>query len=84
VPIVPIAPRYPERARLRGAEGAVDVRVTVLPTGAAGEARVLGAQDPDLAAAALEAGRAARFRPARRGGAPVASELTVRVRFVLD
>ncbi|WP_025323815.1 TonB family protein [Deferrisoma camini] len=78
-------PPYPRLARRRGWQGVVRLRVRVSPDG-----RVLDASVEQssgyrvLDRAALEAVRGWRFRPAVRGGEPVASEVVVPVRFSLN
>ncbi len=78
-------PSYPRLARRRGWQGVVRLRVRVSPDG-----RVLDASVEQssgyrvLDRAALEAVRGWRFRPAVRGGEPVASEVVVPVRFSLN
>lgn len=77
-------PRYPEDARERGAEGRVVLEVAVDATGRARAVRVVRSSgEDDLDAAALKAVRGWRFKPARRGGLPVAGTATVPIRFRL-
>jgi len=78
-------PEYPPRSRRLGEEGLVLLEVEVLPGGEAGEVRVLQAPDyPRLVAAAIEAVRKARFRPALSDGLPVRSFVEIPIRFRLD
>ncbi|GAB4280361.1 MAG: hypothetical protein Kow0092_36000 [Deferrisomatales bacterium] len=78
-------PVYPRLARRRGWQGVVRLRVRVSPAGEVLDAVVeqsSGYRVLDRAAA--EVVRAWRFRPAVRGGRPVASEVVVPVRFSLS
>jgi protein TonB len=78
-------PEYPPRSRRLGEEGLVLLEVEVLPDGRAGKVRVVHAPDyPRLVAAAVEAVRAAKFRPATRGGRPICAVVEVPIRFRLD
>ena len=78
-------PHYPHLARERGWQGEVMLQVRV---GAAGEVQAVRVQHscgyPILDRAALEAVRAWRFLPARRGPLAVESEVRVPVRFRLE
>lgn len=79
------APDYPDEARRRRQEGVVLLRVQVNAKG-----RVEGVEverssgTPSLDQAATRAVRRWEFEPARRGDAPVASTVTVPVRFRLE
>jgi len=78
-------PEYPPRSRRLGEEGLVLLEVEVLPGGEVGEVRVLQAPGyPRLVAAAIEAVRKARFRPALSNGLPVRSLVEIPIRFRLD
>jgi len=78
-------PVYPDSARRRSRQGRVILRVEVGPDGAAGTVAVdESSGDADLDAAALDAVRRWRFRPALRNGFPVAAQVRVPVRFALQ
>jgi protein TonB len=78
------APGYPYAARLRGQHGRVVLRVEVTPGGGAGAVAVERSSGYEiLDRAASEAVRQWRFRPAHRGGVPVAATVQVPVRFDL-
>jgi protein TonB len=79
-----IAPVYPSRQRALGREGTVVLRVTVEADGRARDLVVVMSAGDEFDAAAREAASAARFRPALRAGQPVASSVTLRVRFHLQ
>jgi protein TonB len=79
------APRYPDAARRLGQEGTVTLRVLVNADGM--PARVAlerSSGSPHLDGAALERVRNWRFRPARRGAAPVESWVIVPIVFRLE
>lgn len=79
------APLYPEAARRSGEQGMVTLRVRVARDGAASRVTVeKSSGSPHLDAAALEAVKAWRFTPARRGADPVESWMLVPIVFRLD
>ncbi len=76
-----IRPVYPVGARRRGEEGRVVIEVTVLTSGRTGDHAVVASSGfAELDRAAENAIRRARFAPATRSGAPVASR--IRLTFV--
>jgi protein TonB len=78
------APVYPRESRLRGEQGTVVLEVDVDADGTPAAVRVVeDAGYPRLAAAAVEAARKARFRPATRAGQPVAARVRIPFRFTL-
>jgi TonB family protein len=78
-------PVYPESARQAGAEGFVDVSFVVLRDGRVGWPRILRAEPSGFfEAAALEAVRDWRYRPALAGGVPAECALRTRLRFTLS
>jgi periplasmic protein TonB len=79
-----IEPLYPSRQRMLGREGTVVLLVTVAADGRARSLEVVTSAGGEFDAAAREAASAARFRPALRAGQPVASTVTLRVRFHLQ
>jgi len=83
-PLAPIEPAYPPRMRALGREGEVEARVVVLADGSVGGARLVESSDEAFTAAVRDALGEARFRPAERGGHPVASWVTLRLRFRLE
>ncbi len=75
-------PDFPREAQLRGEHGTVVVLIHVAPDGRASAAELVQSSGwPDLDGAVLEAVRLWRFRPGRRDGVAVASELPFRVVF---
>jgi protein TonB len=78
-------PAYPEASRRRGEEGVVRVELFVDPTGRVADVRVVESSGfSALDAAAVQAVREWRFRPAQRAGLPVAGSLTTAVHFRLE
>lgn len=79
------APRYPDAARRSGEQGTVMLRVQVGRDGAPSRVLVENSSgSPHLDAAALQAVRAWRFTPARRGADAVESWMLVPIVFRLD
>ena len=83
--ISPVKPVYPETARGAGTEGMVRLQGVIGIDGTLSGLRVLGSNDPDLAAAALDAVRQWRYRPALLNGSPieVITEIDVEFRLAL-
>ena len=78
-------PSFPEASRRRGEEGVVRVELFVDPTGRVADVRILESSGfSALDAAAVQAVREWRFRPAQRAGLPVAGSLTTAVHFRLE
>jgi len=78
-------PAYPEASRRRGQEGTVQLELSVDANGRVTGVRVVESSGFNaLDAAALEAVREWRFRPAERAGMPMAGILTMAVHFRLE
>ncbi|MCA3389320.1 MAG: energy transducer TonB [Roseomonas sp.] len=78
-------PNYPEASRRRGEQGVVRVELFVDPTGRVADVRILESSGfSALDAAAVQAVREWRFRPAQRAGLPVAGSLSTAVHFRLE
>jgi protein TonB len=77
-------PFYPQRARERGIEGKVSVRVWVNADGAVDRAEVVKSSGFELLdRSAHESALEARFQPAHKAGVPTAAEKTMVVTFSL-
>ncbi len=74
---------YPAAALVERRAGTVVLLVNVGADGAVGEVSVAESVAPDLDAAATEAVRRWRFRPAQRDGQAIASRIRVPIHFVL-
>jgi TonB family protein len=78
-------PAYPESARWAGAEGYVDVSFVVLRDGRVGWTRIQRSEPSGFfEAAALEAVRNWRYRPALAGGVATECAIRTRLRFTLS
>lgn len=78
-------PRYPERIRARGGEGAVSVRIHIDSSGSVASVEVLGASgDPGLRSHVVESLRLWTFEPALDRGRPVPSTMLRKFVFRLD
>jgi len=76
---------YPPAAKRDQAEGRVFISFTVTATGAVKDAHVVKGFRPDCDAAALRAVRQLpRFKPVQQRGKPIASGLTMPVKFSLN
>jgi TonB family protein len=75
---------YPPLLRDAGITGTVQVQMVIDETGAVAEAKALESPRPEFAEPAVAVMQQARFRPARRGGRPVAVRVQVPVHFALD
>ncbi len=79
------APRYPEQARRRDAEGWVDVEFTVARDGTTRDARVVAAEPASLFdSATLDAIARWRYEPRIVDGKPVDQRVSMRLRFTLE
>ncbi len=78
-------PNYPEASRRRGEQGVVRVELLVDPHGRVVDVRLLESSGfSALDAEAVKTVRDWRFRPAQRGGLPVAGSITTAVHFRLE
>ena len=78
-----VAPEYPFLARSAGKTGVVHVAVIIGVDGVVTEAKVVSSTDPIFDAAALDAVRQWRYKPAKKGGKPIAMAVTIPVVFQL-
>jgi protein TonB len=78
-------PAYPEISRRRGQEGTVLLELSVDANGRVAEVRIVESSGfSALDAAATEALRDWRFRPAQRGGVPIAVSIIHPVHFRIE
>ena len=83
-PLVAIRPTYPQESKKRGEQGRVLVEVRINARGRVDAATVVESSGfAALDAAALKAVRAAKFRPARSGGRPIADTRRMPIEFKL-
>jgi len=84
-PLVRMPPIYPDRARMRGIEGYVEVEFVVDATGAVTGASVTRAEPAGIfEVAALQAVRRWKFEPGRKNGVPVNVRVRQRLQFTLQ
>ncbi len=84
-PTRPVQAEYPREARVRGAEGWVDVEFTIAPNGSTQDLVVRQAEPKDLFdKSALEAIQRARFEPFLKEGRPVRQRALLRVKYELE
>ncbi len=76
-------PPYSDAARAAGVEGKVRVQLGIAADGSVTSVKVVTPLHPDLDEAARVAMKAAKFTPASRCGKPVATSLTISVKFTL-
>jgi len=76
-------PAYPESLKKLGTMGEAKILTKIDATGAVTEASVKSATHGDFGAAALEAVKAWRFKPAEEDGKPVATTVTIPLQFKL-
>jgi protein TonB len=74
-------PEYPFTAKQLQKEGKVSLALTIDEKGKLQKVEVLDATDQMFAASAVEAMKRSKFRPARRGGAPVACRAPYTIHF---
>jgi protein TonB len=79
----PIRPAYPQIARSAGIQGTVVIRAIISKSGHIESTLVLSGS-PMLQSAALEAVRAARYRPYLLNNQPTEVETTISINFVLN
>lgn len=77
-------PPYPEEAKRNGIEGTVLLRVRVEADGRVSEVEVLRGLGYGLDEAAREGIKRIKFKPAIKGGEPVATKITYNFTFMLD
>jgi len=82
--LVRVQPRYPETARLARIQGTVLVQAVISSTGEVESVEVISSTHPIFDAAAKDAVRKWRYRPATQNGRPIAVYFTVEVRFLLQ
>jgi TonB family protein len=79
-----VDPLYPDLARRMGIEGVVELEVSIDATGKVSDVEVVRGLPLGLSEAAADAVRRWTYRPAQATGGPVASRMTIRVRFTLQ
>jgi protein TonB len=76
-----VEPEYPKYAKAHHIGGTVTLRVVVKTDGTVGEVTVVSSSDAMFHAAAIDAARQFRFKPARLNGKAVRSVVAVPIQF---
>lgn len=76
-------PAYPEAARAAGIEGKVRLQLTISERGEVVDVKVLESLGSGCDEAAVAVARTYEFEPATRDGKPVATTITIGIRFTL-
>lgn len=84
VPVRTVAPKYPTEMRRDGTGGVVTVSCLIDEKGNVTEAEVQKASHQAFAQPAVDALKKWKFKPAKRGGAPVALRVSIPVQFSLS
>jgi protein TonB len=84
MPVKTPPPAYPEELRRDGVKGLVAVRVMIDESGNVTEASISKSSHAGFEQAALTAIRGWKFKPASKGGAPVASKVVVPLVFNVE
>lgn len=79
-----VQPTYPEELKLYGEDGEAKIRATIDESGSVAEAAIVEATHPAFGAAALEAVKDWRFRPAEEDGKPVPQTVVIPIIFKLS
>ena len=80
-PVRTQAPRYPDALRRDGITGMVSISVTIDEKGAVTSATVTKSTNSGFDEPALDAVRQWKFKPAKKGGQPVAVTVVLPIRF---
>lgn len=84
VPVRTVKPTYPREMRAQGVSGMVMVKCTIDEQGNVSEAAVAKSTNQAFDSFALEALKKWKFKPARQDGVPVAMQVSIPVKFVLE
>jgi len=79
-----VVPEYPEKLKEEGIEGEVMLMITIDERGRVVDVAVKHSDHPLFSQAAVEAIKKCIFTPAARRGKPVAVELDIPIKFILD
>jgi len=84
VPVRTVAPEYPVQLKRDGVSGVVTVKCTIDEKGNVTDTRVEKTTNDAFDEAAVAAVRKWRFKPAQQDGAPVATKVTIPIKFVVE
>ena len=78
-----VSPDYSEKAREARVQGVVGLQVVITSEGNIGDVTIVKTLHPDLDKKAVEAIHKWKFKPAIKGGEPVAVQINVNMQFAL-
>lgn len=84
VPVRMVPPKFPSDMRREGTGGVVTVKCTIDEKGNVTDPVVEKASNDAFIAPALEALRKWKFKPAKRGGTPVALKVSIPIQFSIS
>ncbi|MBI2513567.1 MAG: energy transducer TonB [Opitutae bacterium] len=84
VPVRMVPPKFPSDMRREGTGGVVTVKCTIDEKGNVTDPVVEKASNDAFVAPALEALRKWKFKPAKRGGVPVALKVSIPIQFSIS
>jgi len=84
VPTKTVAPNYPSELKREGISGMVTMAITVDEKGDVIEASVKKSTRSEFEQPAIDAVKRWKFKPAKKGGAPVAVQVVIPVKFSVD
>jgi protein TonB len=84
VPVRTVAPEYPRELKDSGVSGIVTVKVTIDEQGNVSEADVVKSSNEGFDRFATAALKKWKFKPGKQDGSPIAMQVTIPVKFVLD
>ena len=84
VPTKTPPPEYPYALKREGVSGVVAVKVLIDVNGSVAECAVSKSTNPGFEAAALDAVKKWKFKPAKKDGAPVEARLIIPIQFQIN
>jgi protein TonB len=84
VPVRTVAPDYPEELRREGISGLVTVKCTIDEQGNVVDPTVMKSSNPAFEKPALAALLKWKFKPAKQDGTPVATKISIPIKFVFE
>lgn len=84
VPVRTVAPEYPRELKDSGVAGIVTVKVTIDEQGNVSEVEVVKSSNEGFDRFATAALKKWKFKPGKQDGNPVAMQVTIPVKFVVD
>lgn len=84
VPVRTVAPEYPRDLKDSGVSGIVTVKVTIDEQGNVSETNVVKSSNEGFDKFATAALKKWKFKPGKQDGSPVAMQVTIPIKFVVD